>query len=102
MYWARGGTVLSLVTSRVPFSIPRRTEVLILTFMCWGGAKVSGPILTNGGLILLGGWATGYAWAVGGGVEYRATDSMAIRTGADYLENCVLRFFAGGSRPKQS
>jgi len=50
-----------------------------------GGAKVSGPILTNGGLILLGGWATGYAWAVGGGVEYRATDSMAIRTGAAYL-----------------
>jgi hypothetical protein len=50
-----------------------------------GGAKVSGPILTNGGTILLGGWTTGYAWAVGGGVEYWATDSMAIRTGADYL-----------------
>jgi opacity protein-like surface antigen len=50
-----------------------------------GGAKVSGPLLTNGGTILLGGWTTGYAWAVGGGVEYWATDSMAIRTGADYL-----------------
>jgi opacity protein-like surface antigen len=50
-----------------------------------GGAKVSGPILTNGGSILLGGWTTGYAWSVGGGVEYWATDSMAIRTGADYL-----------------
>jgi opacity protein-like surface antigen len=50
-----------------------------------GGAKVSGPILTNGGTILLGGWTTGYAWAVGGGVEYWATDSMAIRTGSDYL-----------------
>lgn len=50
-----------------------------------GGAKVSGPILTNDGTILLGGWTTGYAWAVGGGVEYWATDSMAIRTGADYL-----------------
>jgi hypothetical protein len=50
-----------------------------------GGAKVSGPILTNGGTILLGGWTTGYAWAVGGGVEYWVTDSMAIRTGADYL-----------------
>jgi len=50
-----------------------------------GGAKVSGPILTNGGTILLGGWTTGYAWAVGGGVEYWATDSMAIRTGVDYL-----------------
>ena len=50
-----------------------------------GGAKVSGPILANGGLILLGGWTTSYAWAVGGGVEYWVTDSMAIRTGADYL-----------------
>jgi hypothetical protein len=50
-----------------------------------GGAKVSGPILTNDGTILLGGWTTGYAWAVGGGVEYWATHSMAIRTGADYL-----------------
>jgi opacity protein-like surface antigen len=50
-----------------------------------GGAKVSGPILTNTGVILLGGWTTGYAWAVGGGVEYWATDSMAIRTGVDYL-----------------
>lgn len=50
-----------------------------------GGARVSGPILTNGGTILLGGWTTGYAWAVGGGTEYWLTDSMAIRTGADYL-----------------
>jgi hypothetical protein len=50
-----------------------------------GGARVSGPVLTNGGLILLGGWTMGYAWAVGGGVEYWLTDSMAIRTGADYL-----------------
>lgn len=50
-----------------------------------GGAKVSGPVLTNDGTILLGGWTTSYAWAVGGGVEYWVTDSMAIRTGADYL-----------------
>jgi opacity protein-like surface antigen len=50
-----------------------------------GGAKVSGPVLTNSGTILLGGWTTSYAWAVGGGVEYWATDSMAIRTGVDYL-----------------
>ena len=50
-----------------------------------GGAKVTGPILANSGVILLGGWTTGYAWAVGGGLEYWATDSMAIRTGVDYL-----------------
>jgi opacity protein-like surface antigen len=50
-----------------------------------GGAKVGGPVRTNSGLILLGGWTTGYAWAVGGGVEYWITDSMALRTGADYM-----------------
>jgi opacity protein-like surface antigen len=50
-----------------------------------GGARVSGPVLTNSGIILLGGWTTSYAWAVGGGVEYWLTDSMAIRTGTDYL-----------------
>jgi len=50
-----------------------------------GGARVSGPVLTNSGTIMLGGWTTGYAWAVGGGVEYWATDSMAIRSGVDYM-----------------
>jgi opacity protein-like surface antigen len=50
-----------------------------------GGARVSGPIRTDGGLILLGGWSTGYAWSLGGGVEYWVTDSVAIRTGADYM-----------------
>jgi opacity protein-like surface antigen len=50
-----------------------------------GGSRVSGPILANGERILLGGWSFGYAWALGGGVEYWVTDSMAIRTGADYM-----------------
>lgn len=50
-----------------------------------GGARVSGPVHLNSGGILLGGWATGYAWAVGGGVDYWFSDSLAIRTGADYL-----------------
>jgi len=86
MYWARGGTVLSFSYLAGPVFHPAAhggfdSYVHVLV----GVAKVSGPILTNGGLIVFGGWATGYAWAVGGGVEYRATDSMAIRTGADYL-----------------
>jgi hypothetical protein len=47
--------------------------------------KVSGPVRLNGGGILLGGWATGYAWAVGGGVDYWISDTLAIRTGGDYM-----------------
>jgi len=50
-----------------------------------GGAQVKGPVLTNGGIILLGEWTTGYAWAFGGGIEYWVTDSISVRTGADYL-----------------
>jgi hypothetical protein len=50
-----------------------------------GGAMVSGPVRVNSGGILLGGWATGYSWALGGGVDYWISDSLAIRTGADFL-----------------
>ncbi|MHB8502858.1 MAG: hypothetical protein ACYDCG_01030 [Candidatus Acidiferrales bacterium] len=50
-----------------------------------GGARVSGPVPLAGGGLLLGGWATGFAWAVGGGVDFWATDSIAIRTGVDYM-----------------
>jgi opacity protein-like surface antigen len=51
-----------------------------------GGARVTGPILLNGGGYLAGAWMTNYAWAVGGGAEYWLSDSMAIRFGADYLQ----------------
>jgi hypothetical protein len=50
----------------------------------WGGDRVTGPVPANG-KIFLGGWTTGFAWAVGGGVEYRVSDSMALRTGVDYM-----------------
>jgi opacity protein-like surface antigen len=50
-----------------------------------GGARVTGPIPANGGLILVGGWATSYAWAVGGGVKYWLSDTLAVGTGVDYL-----------------
>jgi opacity protein-like surface antigen len=50
-----------------------------------GAARVSGPVPLGGGAYLLGGWATDVAWLAGAGVEYRVTNSLAIRTGADYL-----------------
>lgn len=46
---------------------------------------VSGPVPLGGGSYLLGGWTTGPAWAVGGGVDYRISDSIAIRSGVDYM-----------------
>jgi len=50
-----------------------------------GAARVSGPVPLGVGSYLLGGWASGLAWAVGGGVEYRVTNAIAIRTGVDYM-----------------
>jgi opacity protein-like surface antigen len=50
-----------------------------------GAARVNGPIPLGGGAYLLGGWASGLAWAVGGGVQYRVTDGIAIPAGADYV-----------------
>lgn len=49
-----------------------------------GGARVNGPIPVNGGY-LIGGWGTGFAWAVGGGIDYHVSDSIRLRTGLDYL-----------------
>ena len=49
-----------------------------------GGARVSGPIPVTGGFIV-GSWKTGLAWAVGGGIDYHLSDSIALRTGVDYL-----------------
>ncbi len=50
----------------------------------FGGARVSGPVPVNGG-ILIGGYASGFAWLVGGGVEYQVSRAIAFRSGVDYL-----------------
>jgi opacity protein-like surface antigen len=49
-----------------------------------GGARVTGPVPVSNGF-LIGSWATGFAWAVGGGVEYQVSNSFAVRSGVDYL-----------------
>lgn len=61
---------------------PGRIE--ITTHVLLGGARVSAPIPVSGG-ILIGGWADGFAWAVGGAVDYRLSDSFAARASLDYL-----------------
>ena len=49
-----------------------------------GGAQVTGPVPVNG-ILLTGGKASGFAWAFGGGVDYRVFDSISLRTGVDYM-----------------
>jgi hypothetical protein len=55
-----------------------------------GAARVTGPAPLKGGGFLLGGWMTYYAWAMGGGVDYWISSSLAIRTGADYMRTAYF------------
>jgi len=56
----------------------------IYTQALFGGARVTGPVPVNGG-ILIGGWADRFAWEIGGGVDYRLSRSFSLRGGVDYL-----------------
>jgi hypothetical protein len=80
----RHSNVLTYLAGPVFYPTNRR-QVDTYIHVLLGGARVTGPVPLNGGGFLLGGWATGYAWVVGGGVDYWLSDSMAIRTGVDYL-----------------
>jgi opacity protein-like surface antigen len=64
-------------------TIHRNFETYVQTLV--GAARISGPVPLGGGAYLLGGWGTGLAWLAGGGVEYRVTDALVIRTGVDYM-----------------
>jgi opacity protein-like surface antigen len=55
-----------------------------------GGAKVTGPVLLNRGGFLSGGWVNKIAWAVGGGADYWISDSIAIRSGVDYMRTAYF------------
>ena len=77
------GAVLSYMAGPVFYpATQRRFDTYVHALL--GGARVSGPVPVSGG-ILIGGWATGFAWAVGGGIDYKVSDSFAIRTGVDYM-----------------
>ena len=39
---------------------------------------------------LSGGWASSLSWAVGGRVEYRVTDAIAVRSGVDYMRTAYF------------
>jgi opacity protein-like surface antigen len=81
---ARHSDVFSLLAG--PIFYPKHFKNVDTYVHVLGGiARGSGPVHVNGGQILLGGWAWGFAWAAGGGVDYWLTDSLAIRSGFDYM-----------------
>jgi hypothetical protein len=60
----------------------------------FGAARVTGPIPAAGGALLVRGYANKFAWAAGGGVEYklgyRFFRSLTLRAGADYLHTAYF------------
>jgi len=54
------------------------------TQLLLGGARESGVNFDASGATASG-WVNRFAWAAGGGVQYRLTPSFSVRLGADYM-----------------
>jgi len=85
----RHSDVFSYMAGPVLFLSTNRRFVPYLDGLV-GGARVTGPIFLNGGGSPGAGFANEFAWAVGGGAEYWVSDSIAIRTGVDYLRTAYF------------
>lgn len=62
----------------------RKGNFNLYTHLLLGGARETGVNFEPNGQIILG-FANRFAWAVGGGVQYRISRSLAARVGVDYL-----------------
>jgi opacity protein-like surface antigen len=68
-----------------PVFYPLRTRRLnVFAHLLLGGARETGVNFESNGQIITG-YANRFAWAGGGGVQYRVTRSLSVRVGADYL-----------------
>lgn len=66
------------------FYLKRGKHLDIYAHGLFGGARETGVnFATDGGLLL--GFATKFAWAAGGGAEYKIDQNLAVRFGGDYL-----------------
>ena len=72
----------------------RGKRVAVYTEALFGAARVTGPIPTAGGTLLIRGYANKFAWAAGGGLEYklgyRFFRFLTFRAGADYLHTAYF------------
>ena len=62
----------------------RKRKFSVYTQFLFGGARESGVNFDASGRPATG-WVNRFAWAAGGGVQYRLTRSFSVRLGADYL-----------------
>lgn len=62
----------------------RKRNFNVYTHVLFGGARETGVNYQSDGTILTG-FVNKFAWAAGGGVQYRFSRSFALRIGVDYL-----------------
>jgi opacity protein-like surface antigen len=79
----RHADVLNYMAGPVFYPI-RTRKVTVYTELLLGGARETGVNLTTSGETVRG-FVNKFAWAGGGGVQYRLTTSISLRVGADYM-----------------
>ena len=68
-----------------PVFYPIRTRRYnVYTEALFGGARETGVNIAPNGVTILG-FVNRFAWAFGGGVQYRLTPALSLRAGVDYL-----------------
>ena len=70
----------------------RKRHFNVYTQALFGGARQTGVNIDSSGQQLLG-FVNKFAWAAGGGVQYRVTPAFSVRGGFDYLKTS---FFNSG------
>ncbi len=83
------GDVLSYLAGPVFYPVRHRTRAIFVQGLL-GGARVTGAVpVSNGGFLT--GYVNHFAWAIGTGVEYRVSESIGFRIGADYLHTAYFQ-----------
>jgi len=67
----------------------RRQKVYVYTELLVGAARQTGVNFESSGQLVMG-YANEFAWAGGGGVQYRVAPSVSVRVGADYLRTAFF------------
>lgn len=67
----------------------RRPKMNVYTELLLGAARQTGVNFENNGQLVMG-YANEFAWAGGGGFQYRVAPSFSIRVGADYLRTAFF------------
>jgi opacity protein-like surface antigen len=70
------------------FYVSRKKGLTTYTHALLGGARVGAAALTARGFNT--GWASRFAWAIGGGTEFGISRSLAVRAGIDYMHTAYF------------